>query len=85
MGMTVKDLKEALKNLPDNMPIYVSRDGEGNSFAPLAAIDTSNFIMNDDPHDIEIGSEDWSASDAMMDEDEWAEKLQEPRILVFWP
>lgn len=33
--MTVKDLKEAIASLPDDMEVHLSRDEEGNGYSPL--------------------------------------------------
>jgi len=37
--MTVAQLREALKDLPDDMPIVMSKDAEGNNYSPLAQVD----------------------------------------------
>lgn len=34
--ITVGDLKEFLKNIPDNHTIIISKDGEGNIFSPMS-------------------------------------------------
>lgn len=33
--MTVKELREALAGLPDDMPVILQKDAEGNGFSPL--------------------------------------------------
>jgi hypothetical protein len=35
MAMTVKQLKEALETLPDDMQVVMSKDAEGNDFSPV--------------------------------------------------
>ncbi len=42
MPMTIKDLREALVGLPDNMPVICQKDGEGNGYSPLAGADRDN-------------------------------------------
>lgn len=37
MAMTVGELKQALEKVPDDMPVILSSDGEGNSYSPLAS------------------------------------------------
>jgi hypothetical protein len=39
MKMTKKDLLDALKDLPDNTPIVLSSDEEGNDFGVLWSIE----------------------------------------------
>lgn len=34
--MTVKELKQLIKNLPDETQVILAKDGEGNSFSPLS-------------------------------------------------
>ncbi len=36
MSMTVKDLREALADLPDDMLVVMAKDAEGNGYSPLA-------------------------------------------------
>lgn len=35
--MTVKQLREMLKSVPDNYNVILSKDGEGNEFKPIKA------------------------------------------------
>lgn len=39
MSMTVKELREALAELPDDMPVILQKDSEGNGYSPLAGAD----------------------------------------------
>jgi hypothetical protein len=34
--MTVKELRELLAKFPDDLPVIISKDGEGNEHSPLA-------------------------------------------------
>ncbi len=40
--MTVKELREALVDLPDDMPVIMQKDGEGNGYSPLYCADGDN-------------------------------------------
>lgn len=42
MSMTVKDLRKALVGLPDEMPVILQKDGEGNGYSPLSQADGDN-------------------------------------------
>lgn len=41
--MTVKELKAKLANLPDGIPVVMSKDGEGNDFSPLSTVEAGMF------------------------------------------
>ena len=36
--MTVKELRKVLEQMPEESLVVMSKDGEGNSFSPLAAL-----------------------------------------------
>ena len=38
--MNVKELKEAIANLPDEMEVVLQKDSEGNGYSPLSDVDT---------------------------------------------
>lgn len=38
--MTVKDLKLAIENLPDDMEVILQKDAESNEYSPLESYDT---------------------------------------------
>ncbi len=44
--MTVKELKLAIANLPDNMPVILQKDSEGNGYSPCvgAAYDGDIYV-----------------------------------------
>lgn len=42
--MTVKELRNALEGADDNLIVVMSKDGEGNSFSPLADADTESNV-----------------------------------------
>jgi hypothetical protein len=43
MAMTVKQLKEVLAGLPDDMLIVISKDAEGNDYSPLSNLTTGEY------------------------------------------
>lgn len=79
--MTVKELKEAIANLPDDMMLVLQVDPEGNGYGPVERIDTDG-IMTDDG---ECFDATWTAEEAGMEEDEWEEFCKRPRVGVFFP
>lgn len=54
--MKVKELLKELEGLPDDMEVVMSRDGEGNSYSPLAQVDSENVAyMADCTYSGEVG------------------------------
>lgn len=41
--MTIKELREAIAELPDDMLVVMSKDGEGNGYSPLSGVDQSMY------------------------------------------
>ncbi len=42
MSITVKDLRDALTGLPDDMPVILQKDSEGDGYSPCAGCDGKN-------------------------------------------
>lgn len=42
--MKVKELKTLLADLPDDMTVVMSKDGEGNGYSPLSQVDGDNQV-----------------------------------------
>ncbi len=38
--MTVKELKKAIKDLPDDMECILQKDAEGNGYSPLSDVES---------------------------------------------
>lgn len=83
--MNVKELKEALAGLPDDMEIIMQKDSEGNGFSPLSGADPDGIYIAEESWCGEVYDADWSAADCCMDEDEWAELQAQPRALILYP
>lgn len=49
--MNVQELRDLLSTLPDDMPVIISSDEEGNSFNPLSGVDISDSCF------VKIGNE----------------------------
>lgn len=83
--MKVKDLKDALSSLPDDMEIILQKDSEGNGFSPLAGADSDCVYQAECGWGGTVYDVDWSADDCCMEEEEWQEILNKPRCLVLFP
>jgi hypothetical protein len=81
---TVKDLKDLLIGLPDDMKVIVSQDAEGNALKYLADHDVTHVIDDECAWEIETANLNDPAERA-----EWVDEGEElpdyPRALVLWP
>lgn len=83
--MNVKQLKEAIANLPDDMEVILQKDSEGNGYSPLKNVDPEAIYF---PHTTWYGdvySLHWSSHDADMSVAEWEEFKKRPRALILAP
>jgi hypothetical protein len=79
--MTVKELKEAIANLPDDMGLVLQIDPEGNGYSPVEGIDPYGILGEDG----ECYDATWTADEAGMEEDEWEELCKKPRVGIVYP
>lgn len=85
--MNVKELRDLLKEFPDDMEILVARDEEGNGYHRLYETSVNMAVMPKDygyidhvyptPEEIEV------REDLFEDEDGAPEEAE--RVLVIWP
>lgn len=83
--MNIGELKEIIKDLPDDARVILQSDSEGNDFRWADGADFDGVIVEDFGWNAEIYSSSWSAEDADMDENDWQELLAKPRVLVIFP
>jgi hypothetical protein len=83
--MTVKELKEAIANLPDEMEVVLQKDSEGNGYSPLAGADPDAVYIAETTWYGDVYSMDWTADDACMSDEEWEEIKSKPRTLILAP
>lgn len=82
-SLTVRDLKEIICGLPDDMQVVVQRDSEGNGYNSAYAADP-NCIW--DQHGEEILSTNYTAEQNCIEPEDWEKMLKEsPRVLVIAP
>ena len=80
--MDVKELKEIIKDLPDETKIICQSDSEGNGYSPLAGVESNCVYVPENTwsgelHD--INSEVW-------EDGEWEALLKEHgQCIVLWP
>lgn len=83
--MNVKELKEAIADLPDDMEVIMQKDAEGNGYSPLRGADPNAIYLPDSTYSGQVYSTKWSADDADASENEWKDMLKKPRVLVLFP
>lgn len=82
--MKSHELAKMLLSKPD-MDVVMSSDSEGNCFEYLNEV-AFNHIFSIGYCENAIYDRDWSAEEACMEEDEWAEfKKENPEVVVLWP
>lgn len=85
--LRVKDLKRIMARLPDDMPVVLSKDGEGNSYSPAAGYNDTYRAHEEDGSSryVEIQDEDhdWD-TDEPCDHKTCRYATGEP-VLVLWP
>ena len=83
--MTVKELKEAIANLPNEMEVVLQKDSEGNGYSPLSVVDPNAVYIPETPWYGDVYSMEWTADDACMSDEEWEEIKSKPRTLILAP
>lgn len=83
--MNIKELKEAIKNLPDEMEVVLQKDSEGNGYSPLYGADPDSVYIADTSWYGDVYSMDWTADDACMTKEEWDVIKSKPRTLILYP
>lgn len=83
--MTVKELKEEIANLPDEMEVVLRKHDDGNGYNPLAGIDANFVYIPETTWCGDAYSMNWTADDVFMCDEDWEEIKSKPRTLVLYP
>ena len=83
--MTVKELKQEIESLPDDMLVILQKDAEGNGYSPLSGTDTDVIYIPDSTYSGDVYDSNWTADDACLSESEWAELQTKPKALILYP
>lgn len=84
-GITVRELREALADMSDDMVVVLSSDGEGNGFSPLGEVDESMYLAEGDHY-----GETYPTPEAVADpHNQFTEDDEAPagaeRVVTLWP
>lgn len=84
MSLTVRDLRESLAELPDDMLVVMSKDAEGNGYSPLAEVAQSMYLA-----DSTWSGETYPTPEDIADDDQYGEDDEAPddavRVVALWP
>lgn len=85
--MTVSELIEQLKTMPQDAKVILQKDAEGNGYRPLDEVDGNCIYIAQTTWAGDVWDTTWSAHDAGYDtEEEWeAVKASNPRCVVLCP
>lgn len=83
--MTIKELKELIKDLPDDMEIIMQKDAEGNGYSPLEDVGTECVYIPENTYSGQVYWLDSTADDNCLSEKEWSEFKAKKRSLVLAP
>lgn len=84
--MTVKELRDMLVGLPDDMDVVMSKDGEGNSYSPLSDCNSNCIYIPDSTWSGDVVYMYHGAEGVGMDQEEWEHFIKvNKRSLVLCP
>lgn len=83
--MRVSELMDRLAELDEDAEVILQKDGEGNGYSPLYEVDGNAIYVAETTWSGTVYSTAWTANDADMGKDEWAEMLKRQRCVVLAP
>jgi len=84
--MKVSELISELQKLDQDKIVILQKDGEGNGYSPLSGSDEDCVYQADSTWSGVVYSTDWTADEALIDEDEWESfKKNMPGCVVLFP
>lgn len=81
--MNVRELRDLIRELPDDMEVFASSDEEGNSFAPLEDWSISMAWQNGSEWETGPTAEEVELNDYYSDED--LPPAESKSVFVLWP
>lgn len=83
--MNIKELKEAIKNLPDDMEVIMQKDSEGNGYSPLSDLTADAVYIPETTWFGEVFFLKDADEDDDMDESELEELKNHKKSLILCP
>ena len=83
--MKVSELMDRLAEMDENAEVILQKDAEGNGYSPLYEVDGDAIYVSESTWSGDVYCASWTAIDAAMSKDEWAEMLKKPRCVVLAP
>ncbi len=83
--MNVGELIAFLRGYPSETEIILQKDAEGNGYSPLSEVDGNAVYIPESTWSGNVYSLEWSADDACMTDEEWAEINKKLHCVVLAP
>lgn len=83
--MNIKNLKQLIESLPDDMEVILQKDSEGNGYSPLSGGDPESVYFKDSSYSGDVYNTSFTAEELDMDEDEWEKMKVKNKVLVLYP
>lgn len=83
--MTVKELKQQLKDLPDDALVVLQKDSEGNGFSPLSGVGLPELYCPNNDWSGEVNRLEFDIKYYENIEDYESFKSEAVQCIVLWP
>ncbi len=83
--MKVKELIRLLERENPESEVIIQKDAEGNGYSPLSEVDGNAVYIPESTWSGNVYSLEWSADDACMTDEEWAEINKKLHCVVLAP
>lgn len=83
--MNIKQLREAIAELPDEMEVILRKDAEGNDHSPLSDFSPDYVYVAETTWSGDVYCIENTAEDNCMEDEEWNELKSLPRVLLLCP
>lgn len=83
--MTVLQLKAMINHFPDDMEVIIQKDPEGNAYSPLSDLHRDGIYVPENAWSGGVYNVNETADEHCLEEGEWNEMKNQPRVLTLIP
>ncbi len=81
--MTVRELKSAISELPDDMEVVIERDWDCVEYGPCTGVDANHVRVWDDADDFDVVDVVNREADFFgLEEEDWERVISKPKVLL---